>query len=305
MSRRPSCRTTLVLVLAGLLAGLLAGALPAAGAKPREHPRGVWGQDELRRSIRQLENDWDRLLEAWRAWDAPESKEAARARAFEQLAEIDAELDRMRDEYPDRSLEESLEAVEALLPRRDPLFEELRLLEPPGRFREAWNQVHLDFKRLAHEAEAARGEGPGWLGRMPNPDPLKIAVAEIEDLSDELKRYLLRTDAEASEHETQVTKGSGRARHRVHYNRLEHAVLDFEEAADELKALHRKHERPRRTRDLVDRLARSARTIDFSMGEESTPEEARREWREIVPELRVVLASEGRRVIGAGWETHR
>jgi hypothetical protein len=132
-----------------------------------------------------------------------------------------------------------------------------------------------------------------------------VAVADIEDLSDELKRYLLRTDAEASDYETQVTKGSGRARHQVHDSRLERAVLDFEEAADALKALHRKHERPRGTRDLVERLARAARTIDFSMGEESTPVEARREWAEIVPQLRVVLASEGRRRIGAGWETHR
>jgi hypothetical protein len=104
-------------------------------------------------------------MEAWQAWEGPEATAAARALAFEQLAEIDAELDRMRDEYSDRSQEDTLEAVDALLPRREPLFQELKLLEPPARFRDAWGQVHRDFRRLEQEADAARGEGPGWLGR--------------------------------------------------------------------------------------------------------------------------------------------
>ena len=294
-------------LLTALALGLLAASSAAAASGPREHPRGVWGQDELRRSIRQLENDWDRLMEAWdRSVGALKGTEEGQAEAREELLSIDAELDDLRDGYAERSREETLEAVDALLPRRDPLFEQLRLLEPPERFRAAWNQVHVDFKRLGHELETARGGERSLLYHEPDPDRLKVAVAEIEDLSDELKRYLLRTDAEESDYETHVTKaGGGRARYRVHDVRLERAVLDFEVAADELKTMHRKHERPRGTRPLIDRLARAARTIDFSMGEESTPAEARREWREIVPELEYLLDAYHWRGIGTGWESHR
>ena len=120
------------------------------------------------------------------------------------------------------------------------------------------------------------------------------------------KRLLVRTDGAASEFDPWIAKsGGGRDTHQVHRGRLQKALLEFEEAADELKALHRKSKKPRGQRPLIDRLARSARTIDYSMADASTDPEARREWNETLEPLSLLLEAQGLRGIGVGWETHR
>jgi len=294
-----------------LVAFLLALALPSlAGAVskgPREHPRGVFGQDELRRSFRQIENDWDLLAVAWERRDGGlEGTEAEQTVVAVELMAIENALDEARDLYASRARYENVQEAEGLLERMSALEVLFLPLEAPKPLREAWEQVAIDGRRLKHEAEVSSGKLDGSVLVLPPPDSVRASVAEIEDLSDNLKRLLLRTEGEASAFDPWIAKsGGGRDSHRVHRGRLEHALLKFEVAADELKAMHRKTARPKGVRPLLDRLARSARTIDYSMADASTDDEAQREWNETLFPLRLLLKVHGLKGIGVGWETHR
>ena len=63
--------------------------------------------------------------------------------------------------------------------------------------------------------------------------------------------------------------------------------------------------RPKGIRPLLDRLARSARTIDYSLADASADPEAQREWNETLFPLRLLLQAHGLKGIGVGWESHR
>lgn len=294
-----------------LVAGLIACALPALAfgipKGPREHPRGVFGQDELRRSFRQIENDWDLLVLEWeRRGKGPEGSESQQAFVGEELFALEDALDEARDLYGARARYENVEEAERLLERMTAIEELFLILEPTPDLLAAWHQVALDGRRLRQEAEVSSGKLEGSVLVLPAGDSVRASAAEVEDLSDNLKRLLLRTDAEASRSDAQVAKAGGeRNRHQVHRGRLERALLEFEEAADELKAKYRKKARPKGVRPLLDRLARSARTIDFSMADASTDPEAQREWNETLFPLRLLLQVYGLEGIGVGWETHR
>jgi hypothetical protein len=290
-----------------LLALALPGLALAAPSGPREHPRGVFGQDELRRSVRQIENDWDLLVAAWEdGIEGLEGTEAEQRAVAEELLAIEDALDEARDLYTSRARAENVEEARALLERMTALEEPFLALEPPKALNEAWQQAAIDGRRLRHEAKVSAGDAKGSVLILPADDPVRASAAEVEDLSDNLKRLLLRTEGEASEYDAWIAKsGGGRDRHRVHRGRLERALLEFEVAADELKALYRKQARPRGVRPLLDRLARSARTIDYSMADASTDPEARREWDETLDPLRLLLNVYELKGIGVGWETHR
>ena len=125
-------------------------------------------------------------------------------------------------------------------------------------------------------------------------------------MTSNLKRLFQRTDGQASQYDAWLAKsGGGTDPHRVHRGRLERSLLEFEVAADELKRMHRKTARPKGVRPLLDRLARTARTIDYSMADASTDPEAQREWNEALFSLRLLLQVHGLKGIGEGWETHR
>lgn len=296
---RPLAIGLLLLALPSLVAALPGG--------PREHPRGAFGQDELRRSYRQIENDWDLLVVAWRdRVEGLEGTETEQAAVEEELFALEDALDEARDLYASRARYENVEEAGRLLERMTALEEPFRALEPPKPLREAWEQVAIDGRRLRHEAAVSSGELKGSVLVLPAPDSVRASVAEVEDLSDNLKRLLLRTEGQASEFDFALAKsGGGADPHRVHRGRLERALLEFEEAADELKAMHRKTARPKGVRPLLDRLARSARTIDYSMADASTDPEAQREWNEALFSLRLLLQVHGLKGIGVGWETHR
>jgi hypothetical protein len=240
--------------------------------------------------VRQLENDWDRLVEAWAgAGGGPKEEAMLREALGGDLAALAGELDEVRGAYATRPVARTVEALDRLVRRIDEVGERIAALDVSRRVSRAWEQVAIDLRRLRQ---------------------VRVAVAEIEDLSDELKRFLLRTDEEAAASDLDAIRSHrfDAAAHVVaQQGRLEAAVLEFEEAADALKTAYRKSpdRRPKGLRRDVETLARTARTIDFTVADASTPAEVRREWEELVPFLRVVLESHGWSGIGQGWETHR
>lgn len=268
------------------LAAML-GLAATAHAGVVRHPRGLYGQDETLRSIRALENDADRL---WLTFEAHDESWAWRVSLRNALREFEELTDALRDDYRSLDRPELERRVRQVLTWDRRLADAYRDLEAPDVLEAPAAQVRFDLQRLEAELGFSDPERRGNVAQLEGLDRMRLAVVEVEDLSDNLKRHVLRAELDPPEiDERQVAKKDGERRYEVIRTRLQMAAVEFEHAADELKRAFRRRRGPGDVRKTMRTLARTGRVIDHSMPDVAVDEEARREWRELLPPLRMLL----------------